>query len=210
MVILSQIYPDAYERVAREDGAIENLEAVILAIGCVVSLVIAWKLYLAGRKPLTVGYALIFVALFFVAGEEIDWGQRLFQIHTPAWFARNNKQGEITIHNLTGVETVFSFAGKAIPVALVVLSAFSGTIARRLPARFCPWLWLSPPILIPVWLCCVSYRAAKIYYRHEGAWRPALFTRLHESVELILYVGTLAFLLIILTRLRRQSLKPTT
>ena len=36
----------------------------------------------------------------FGAGEEISWGQRIFQIKSPSFFLQNNSQGEINLHNL--------------------------------------------------------------------------------------------------------------
>ncbi len=46
--------------------------------------------------------ALLGLALiaFFGAGEEISWGQRIFNIQTPEALARVNVQEEITVHNI--------------------------------------------------------------------------------------------------------------
>lgn len=40
------------------------------------------------------------VIAFFGAGEEISWGQRIFNIQTPEALARVNVQDEITVHNI--------------------------------------------------------------------------------------------------------------
>lgn len=42
-------------------------------------------------------FALIF---FFGAGEEISWGQRIFNIESSAFFMENNAQKETNLHNL--------------------------------------------------------------------------------------------------------------
>ena len=39
-------------------------------------------------------------SLFFGSGEEISWGQRLFQIETGDTFKQLNTQGETNLHNL--------------------------------------------------------------------------------------------------------------
>ena len=42
------------------------------------------------------------LGLFFMfgAGEEISWGQRLFEIESSGFFDENNAQGEMNLHNL--------------------------------------------------------------------------------------------------------------
>ena len=53
-------------------------------------------------------FLILFLALFFAAGEEISWGQRLFNIDTPQKFMEKNVQDELTIHNLDLFSTVDS------------------------------------------------------------------------------------------------------
>src|SRR5690606_26277451 len=60
---------------------------------------------------------LAFVALLalFGAGEEISWGQRIFDIETPAALKARNAQEELNLHNLT-----FEFRGEVYKVNKVV------------------------------------------------------------------------------------------
>jgi hypothetical protein len=46
-------------------------------------------------------FALVF---FFAAGEEISWGQRIFNFATPTAFEENNAQDEFNIHNLNFIQ----------------------------------------------------------------------------------------------------------
>jgi len=54
------------------------------------------KKYLVG-----ISYIILSLGLFFVFGEEISWGQRIFDIPTLGYFQEHNYQYENTIHNLT-------------------------------------------------------------------------------------------------------------
>jgi hypothetical protein len=49
-------------------------------------------------------YILAALCSFFLAMEEISWGQRLFNIETPEALKAINAQNEITIHNLESVQ----------------------------------------------------------------------------------------------------------
>jgi hypothetical protein len=54
------------------------------------------------------------LVLFFGAGEEISWGQRILGIRAPEYFQQNNTQGETNFHNLVlgGIKVnlwIFSF-----------------------------------------------------------------------------------------------------
>ena len=54
-------------------------------------------------------YCLLALACFYVAGEEISWGQRIFNIESPDFFKKHNLQGETTLHNFfTGPVKTFS------------------------------------------------------------------------------------------------------
>ena len=49
--------------------------------------------------------SLLGVFFFFGAGEEIFWGQRIFNIESSEFFSQNNAQGETNLHNLVVNDT---------------------------------------------------------------------------------------------------------
>lgn len=93
------------ERIANEDGIIENIGAfmlLLISILCLSRLVKQWK----GRAILwKLGTAAFVLAFFFGAGEEISWGQRIFEVESGAFFQEHNIQGETNLHNLVVGET---------------------------------------------------------------------------------------------------------
>ncbi|MFQ5590215.1 MAG: tetratricopeptide repeat protein [Phycisphaerae bacterium] len=87
-------------------------------------------------------FLLTAVSCFYVAMEEISWGQRLFQFSSPYYFRANNLQGELNLHNfLTGPYTT------QLKAAVTYVLAFSlvayGLVypaALRLRLRWAAWL----------------------------------------------------------------------
>src|SRR6476620_857701 len=89
-----------FSRYVVEDGLVEWLTVLGLILGFGVS--IARFFRLMGKRTwwfLAVTLALAFI-LFFGAGEEISWGQRILGIKSSEFFARNNAQHETNFHNL--------------------------------------------------------------------------------------------------------------
>lgn len=86
--------------ITREDGSVEYGTAVFLFI---ISLLCFYRLFFTSKgKSLTwkigvLGFALLFL---FGAGEEISWGQRIFEIESGEYFLENNAQQETNLHNL--------------------------------------------------------------------------------------------------------------
>lgn len=87
---------------AKEDGLGENLTAFIYAIAGVILIYNSIKKIKLGNsiqfEALQILLGLFFV---FVAGEEISWGQRIFNFGTPAIMSNSNLQGEFNLHNIS-------------------------------------------------------------------------------------------------------------
>jgi hypothetical protein len=83
-----------------EDGPIEWLTVVGLAATSVVCMRRAMQL--RGSRPvLFLGMTLLLgLAFLFGAGEEISWGQRIFNTQSSEFFQQHNAQGETNLHNL--------------------------------------------------------------------------------------------------------------
>lgn len=83
-----------------EDGPVEWGTTIMLFS---VSLLCIFRFFSnTKQKPVlwllgTVIFALLF---FFAAGEEVSWGQRIFNIQSGEFFKENNAQGETNLHNL--------------------------------------------------------------------------------------------------------------
>jgi len=109
------------ETYVREDGVLENTTAVLFFVIGVICLM----RLLRGRgifpRAFFVTNGIIVVLMFFGAGEEISWGQRIFGIETNEFFAENNRQFETNLHNLTvnGVNINKLIFGKILTLFLV-------------------------------------------------------------------------------------------
>ena len=89
-----------FESYVREDGLVEWLTVLGLILGVIVCIQRFFKL----RKVRSWWFLFIVlglaILLFFAAGEEISWGQRIFHIQSSEFFKERNSQGETNLHNL--------------------------------------------------------------------------------------------------------------
>lgn len=87
------------EQYAQEDGLIENLTAIFLFGAALLVIGIIWK-HKGINRFKTGCHILLVVLLLFGAGEEISWGQRIFNIESNEFFLEHNAQQETNLHNL--------------------------------------------------------------------------------------------------------------
>lgn len=91
---------DSLQKINDEDGYIENISALMFFISGIVATFIAFrsKRLLAPR----IVYGILAFLFFFTVGEEISWGQRIFNLETWEIFNESNVQNENNLHNLFG------------------------------------------------------------------------------------------------------------
>lgn len=136
-IILGFLYTlkgqDAFMEYLKEDGTIENLTALFLLSS---SGIAVWKVTrLSGKGrwiPLLTWISIAFL-FFFAAGEEISWGQRIFNFKTTGFFESNNLQHETNFHNLVigGVKINKLVFSQLLMVVLVFYFVFLPFLASR-------------------------------------------------------------------------------
>jgi|CXWL01.1.fsa_nt_gi hypothetical protein len=115
--------------------------------------------YFRIRQLILLGFALFF---FFGGGEEISWGQRIFNVQTPVALAEINAQEELNVHNIDlfefklKFETLFDLFWMSLTVALPLAVMFKKPI-RDFVDRF----FSVPPIGIGL-LFVFNYLWAKV------------------------------------------------
>jgi len=113
----------------KEDGFIEWSTSILLFS---ISLLCFYRLFRLGKTKKilwivgTFAFALIFL---FGAGEEISWGQRVFNIESSDYFIQNNAQKETNLHNLVVGETkinklIFSNILMIVMILYLIISPF--------------------------------------------------------------------------------------
>ena len=187
----------------QEDNWIENIQVVVLVIGLIMTVCLARKLRRDNLKLWAVLYACFALVIFFVAGEEISWGQRIFGFSTPQWFIQRNYQHEMNVHNFRSARPPVSFVRVGGPIILIALSAAYAALGRERTDKWRAYLYLPHPILIPLWTCYLSFSAIRPIYMatHPGKLRgPDVIAKLSEPAELIMYCGIVLFISMALTR----------
>ncbi len=99
------------------------------------------------------------LALFFAAGEEISWGQRLLGVETPDGVKEASGQDEINIHNLEVVGNTLDMGFQLFWAGLFVavpLLAWLSPRARDLLRRYLP---IAPPVI--AFLLIMNYLLAQ-------------------------------------------------
>ncbi len=125
-LILVAIDAETADRFGWEDGPIETAGAVFFLAAAAGFLAASIRSLRHSREPGKVEvwppvvFALLTLLMFVCFGEEISWGQRVFNWRAPPVFARFNAQNETNLHNIQAVHqwnpdgTEKGFVGKLV------------------------------------------------------------------------------------------------
>jgi len=109
IVLLYFTNKDLYMFLSQEDSFFENATAILYFVAgsllIISSLSKVKRSKIFWKEILTLLLGLFFM---FIAGEEISWGQRIFNLGTPEILKEYNVQNEITIHNIKFLSNSFS------------------------------------------------------------------------------------------------------
>jgi hypothetical protein len=105
IVLIFYVNPVAYVRLIAEDSWGEYATFVFYALSFIL-MVASMALDRSKLKP---GFVLITFCFFFMAMEEISWGQRIIGLDTPELLSDINRQGETNLHNLARVNKPLRF-----------------------------------------------------------------------------------------------------
>ena len=97
---------DYFEKVyTKEDGLAEYGTALLLCCSSILLFFRFFKLRKSKKALWQLGILGMALVFLFGAGEEISWGQRIFDIESSEYFLKNNTQGETNLHNMVVGET---------------------------------------------------------------------------------------------------------
>lgn len=182
-LLIIRLWPnDVFMRMVKEDSLVENSQFLVLIAAGVFAFFKSLKLI--GISKIIAGlYLIASLGLFFVAGDEISWGQRIFDISTPANFLESNAQGETNIHNLSAINNLNGI----FYILIGFYGAFSWLITRNMSdKKFLTYF--SPP-----WYLSSFFFAGFIYNFVAVILMFGSFGEWSEVAELMLYSGTLLF-----------------
>lgn len=182
VLIIVSLWPnDIFKKMVLEDHLIENSQFVILFIGGIVSLFFSFKLRVK-NKYLYYLFVTISICFFLVSGDEISWGQRIFNLKTIDVIAPYNLQNENTIHNL-------DFFDQYIRVGYILFSLlgiFAKPIAKVLNKKNLV-NWLPDYIFLGYFLFSAIYNILEYFSLNKSIKDWA------EPMELFLYCGLVFF-----------------
>jgi hypothetical protein len=173
-----------FKNMVRDDNLIEWIQ-----FGTVLStsfFAILTSLALNKRKSLlSLLFFLFALCTFFIAGEEISWGQRIIGFETPPILAEQNLQKETTIHNLA----IFREPTWTAYFVLSILGSFSWGIILLSPKH----LRNIMKFFIPPWFASIYFIFAFFYYLIASPFPfiSTYYTEWSEIAELMLYLGIL-------------------
>lgn len=182
-----------------EDGLGEWLQFALFCIATISGMVITVRLARSGSRFYAALFAMFALMMFFCAGEEISWGQRILGLETPESILESNKQKELNLHNVGNTLTYM----RLVMLAGSAAGASAWLVNRKLRIeRFIPRadeLFIPPLFLSSVFLVMVVYRL----FRYAT---PTLsnFTIVHlaEWPEFCFTFGLAAFSYLIARRLK--------
>ena len=190
-----------YRYLFTEDGLFEYLTSAIYFSAAAFAAVIALTFQRKGQFIMAAAYLLLTLSLFFVAGEEISWGQRILDFETPPVILEKNTQQELTIHNLEPIQRILH-------AIYIVIGAYGAFLWLATLPNIPPLRAHITPYVAPRWYLSTYFLPVFFLYTHlemasrETAW----FQYRHPDQEPAEFIMSLGFLLFVLSNRFRQIL----
>jgi len=127
-------YPGIYEVFVREDNVAEYATAILFGIMAIMSIGRMLKHFRSGKKLAGLTWLGLFLMTFFVFGEEISWGQRIFNVQRGDFFKELNTQDETNLHNLkfNGVSLNRLIFSKIVTIAMGIYFLLLPLLANKI------------------------------------------------------------------------------
>lgn len=190
-------------RLHSEGGPHESLQFLVLLMGFTVAAHTFFLPQLKSRPWLRAWMGLAAICCFYVAGEEISWGQQLLHWTTPEFWSAINDQNETNLHNTSAwfdqkprlvLEIGVLVGGIVIPL----LSLYKPLLV---PLRFSV---VYPPLFMAVPACFAI--GSKIIDKVDQSLKNiVIFHRPSEVEELYLFYFVLLYLVILRRRILQQQ-----
>jgi len=189
LVVLARVHKPLFRFITNEDSVLEWPQFVGFAAASILAFACTWRLQQAGRPLLALAYLAFGLGCFFVAGEEIAWGQRILGYGTPERLEEINEQKEVTVHNIDSVQQLTN--------VVYLIAGLYGSIG----AWIVRWRWrhrpselvdfLMPPLfLTAAFFVMFGYKLLRFAFFPESSFTV---TRIGEWPELCLAFGFSAF-----------------
>ena len=187
--------PDLFVWITAENSLMEWLQFLLILASSLIFARLSLRLFQSRQRLIGVLCLLIALGTFFVAGEEIAWGQQIFGWSTPEALEAVNVQKETTLHNIGSAHPIFVYG--------VMLAGLYGTLIPLLKI-----LWwdnkqqsllsslLVPPLcLLPAFFMPFGYRFSRLFLGVDALFPHLIFpiTKFSEVTELCLYFGVVIF-----------------
>ena len=189
LVASTALYRPLFRLLTKEDRILEWAQFGVLVLAAVTITKVALHLRREGRPSFALVWALFAAGCVVIAGEEIAWGQRILGLETPEALDEVNHQGQITAHNIRGVQDAINLVFTAAGLYGSVVAGLLRWRARGAPSTTVRLL--TPPLFLgSLFLIVAGYKAARLLVLHEARF---IVVKYGEYVELCMAVGFLAF-----------------
>lgn len=192
-ILAALFHRPTFDVLTGEDQLGEWLQVAAWVGALLLAIAVLTHLIRSGSRLLAFLYGALVLAMIFIVGEEISWGQRIIGFGTPESLAEANRQGEVNFHNLTGVQTAFSWA-------MFVVGAY-GTLAPvwaiRRWGEYGAWPRITRA-LVPHWVLIPYFLLMFVWRFYRNLFEPieSLYVGISEfgeTTELVLALAFLAF-----------------
>lgn len=184
-----------------ESGPHEFLQAIIMFLASLLALRV---LLMAPSRETKIWVLLALLGSVYTFGEEISWGQHVFDWATPDYWLRVNDQQETNLHNTS------AWLDQK-PRILLEIGVITGGLiipwlqrnkAGRLPARFAA---IYPTQQLA--LTAALYAAVKLGDMVLGWFDHRLFWRSSEVEELYMFYFVLLYLVVLYQRFKSSAVQ---
>ncbi len=188
--------PNLFDRLLWEDGPVEYLTCLFSLVSGLFSLLFSYHLTDVPNKfeqkwqqrLIQAAYLLLGLGLIFVAGEEISWGQRIFNFETPANINQANLQDEINLHNHPLIFKYVYYAYQVIGLygafSRLVVRLIGRVVGKKSKTVLDLLQEFTPPSYLMFWFLLMPFYV-KLRYTY-GIWSWSEFG---ESGEMYLMFG---------------------